>query len=151
MESRTLHRLLYCSKARLETIATMDETLSEILSISQKRNSAVMVTGALLCCDGWFLQALEGPMIDVLETYGRVMRDPRHHDLTVLEAAAARERLFPEWGMCGLALSPVDEQIIKTLESSGGFHKARTVPQSALKLLGTVRKIQNNQPDDLLI
>ena len=127
------------------------EMLPEILSISQERNSAIEVTGALLCCDGWFLQVLEGPMVNVLETYGRVLRDSRVEDLTVVEAASVRERRFPEWGMCGLVLSSVDRQIIKTLETNGGFHRARTMPKSALKLLETVRRIQNTQPDNLLI
>ena len=76
-------------------------------------------------------------MVNVLETYGRVLRDSRVEDLTVVEAASVRERRFPEWGMCGLVLSSVDRQIIKTLETNGGFHRAHTMPKSALKLLET--------------
>jgi Sensors of blue-light using FAD len=145
MSSAKLHRLIYCSKARLDVMGSIEAALPEILSVAQKRNSAVNVTGALLCCDGWFLQALEGPMVNVLETYGRVMRDPRHDGLTLVEATPTRERLFSQWSMCGLSLSPVDKQIVKTLESNDGFHQARIRPQSALKLLGTVRQIQSKR------
>lgn len=145
MSSTNLHRLVYCSKARLDIVARMDTVLPEILSIAQKRNAAVNVTGALLCCDGWFLQALEGPMVNVLETYGRIVRDPRHLTATVIEATPTRERLFSQWSMCGVALSPVDKEIVNALESNGGFHQARTKPASALKLLGTVRKIQSTR------
>ena len=151
MSSTNLHRLVYCSKARLDVIENIDAVLPEILAVAQKRNSAVQVTGALLCCDGWFLQALEGPMVNVLETYGRITRDPRHESASVVEATPTRERLFPNWSMCGVALSPVDNQIVKALESNGGFHQARTKPQSALKLLGTVRQIQMTRSGALLI
>lgn len=140
-----LHRLIYCSKARVDLTGSMETVLPEILAVAKKRNSAVNVTGALLCCDGWFLQALEGPMVKVLETYGRIVQDPRHESATIVEAAPARERLFSSWSMCGVALSPVDKQIVKTLESNGGFHQARTKPQSALNLLKTVRQIQSKR------
>ena len=72
-----LHRLLYCSRVRLIGKSSIKEELPTILKIAQARNSAVDVTGALLVCNGWFVQELEGPMQPVLETYGRITRDPR--------------------------------------------------------------------------
>lgn len=100
-----LHRLVYCSEASEPIIRSMDVALPQILAVAQARNSAVGVTGSLLVCNGWFLQALEGPMKAVLETYGRVLRDPRHLNLKIINATPTRERHFAEWSMCGLQLS----------------------------------------------
>jgi Sensors of blue-light using FAD len=126
----------------MPAIGSMDVALPQILAVAQARNSAVGVTGALLVCNGWFVQALEGPMKAVLETYGRVMKDPRHEGLKVIEATPTRERHFSEWSMCGLQLSPVDREIVETLESGGTFDPSRFSGEKAIGLLRAVAQMQ---------
>lgn len=138
-----LHRLVYCSRARPAAVAEMDATLAAILEVSRRRNKAVEVTGALLACGGWFLQALEGSKTAVTETYERIWEDPRHDEHKVIDEAAVSERLFSEWNMCGLHLSPTDQQIVKTLESSGSYDPTRLLAPAAIKLLVTIRQIQS--------
>jgi hypothetical protein len=137
-----LHRLLYCSKVRLTPTTSIDVELPKILKVAQAHNRAVDVTGALLVCNGWFLQELEGPMQSVLETYGRITRDPRHEELTLIEAIPTRERSFANWSMCGLQVSPVDREIVQVLSSGGSFDPTRLSATRALNLLVTVGKMQ---------
>lgn len=121
---------------------SIEDELSKILKVAQARNSAVDVTGALLVCDGWFVQELEGPMQPVLKTYGRIKRDPRHEQLTIIEAIPTGERHFANWSMCGLQVSAVDREIVQVLSSSGAFNPTKLSAARALNLLVSVGKMQ---------
>ncbi|MEQ1783336.1 MAG: BLUF domain-containing protein [Hyphomonadaceae bacterium] len=145
-----LHRLVYCSRIGLIAKTSIDLELPAILKIAQARNSAVDVTGALLVCNGWFVQALEGPMQPVLETYGRITRDPRHEQLTIIEATPTRERHFANWSMCGLQVSPVDREIVQVLSSGGAFDPTKLSAARALNLLVAVGKMQQKAAAVLL-
>lgn len=120
----------------------MEDALHEILKVSQVRNSAVDVTGALLVCNGWFVQALEGPMQAVLQTYGRITRDPRHEEAKVIQAIPTQERHFAGWSMCGRQVSPVDREIVHVLSSGGAFDPTKLGAERALNLLLVVGKMQ---------
>jgi len=123
----------------------IDDALAGILTIAQARNSACDVTGALLICNGWFVQVLEGPMQAVLQTYGRITRDPRHAELTIIEATPTRDRHFAEWSMCGLGFSPVDREIVGVLSAGGAFDPTRLNATRALNLLASVGKMQRTR------
>jgi hypothetical protein len=135
-------RLVYCSKARFSTAQSIDDALPGILQIAQARNSACDVTGALLVCNGWFVQVLEGPMQAMLQTYGRITRDSRHDELTIIEATPTRDRHFPNWSICGLRVSPVDREIVGVLSAGGAFDPTRLSAARALNLLTSVGKMQ---------
>lgn len=139
------HRLVYCSRMRLGSGQSIDDALPGILQIAQARNSACGVTGALLVCNGWFVQVLEGPMQAVLQTYGRITRDPRHDELTIIEATPTRDLHFPDWSMCGLRVSPVDREIVEVLSAGGAFDPTRLSAARALSLLTSVGKMQRTR------
>jgi hypothetical protein len=130
------------AKVGLASGTSIDAELPNILKVAQVCNGAVDVTGALLACNGWFVQEPEGPMQSVLETYGRITRDPRHKELTTIEAIPKRERHFANWSMCGLQISPVDREIVQVLSSGGAFDPTRLGPARALNLLIAVGKMQ---------
>jgi hypothetical protein len=138
-----LHRLIYFSRARPETIAEMDAVFPEILRRAMQRNSDAGITGSLLACDGWFLQALEGPMMKVLRVFGRIRNDRRHEGITVIKAEPIETRAFASSNMCGRHLSPGDDAIVSTLESHHAFEPAKPTPASALNLLHIVRMLQS--------
>ena len=141
----TFHRLVYFSRTRPSALGAMDEALPRILKVAQERNGAAAVTGALLACGQWFLQALEGSKLSVLETYARILKDPRHQEQKVITEATSTERLFAGWSMCGLQLSPTDSQIVQTLESSAVFNPAKLTAAGATKLLVTITQIQSKR------
>lgn len=86
----------YFSSAAGELTA---EALSDILSLSQRKNAASGVTGLLCHYDGSFLQFLEGQKEVVLDTYARIIADPRHVGLIEVCNRPISERAFGDWSM----------------------------------------------------
>jgi hypothetical protein len=89
-----LERIVYVSRAA-------DPGFAEVLGIvrtAHRMNPAAGVTGALLCLDGWFAQALEGEAPGLDAVWERVVRDPRHSGL---------ERRIRERGLCRLFACPL--------------------------------------------
>ena len=75
-------RLIYASrlKKKLDHAA-----VEKIADVSRRNNKKLGVTGALCSSPRGFLQILEGPPEAVNELYNRIVRDPRHADVTLLE------------------------------------------------------------------
>jgi hypothetical protein len=97
--SRKLPAMRYIIYVSAATHRMQDRELIALLEISRARNFASGISGMLLYKDGSFMQLLEGPPQCVAETYDRIARDPRHHDLTILRDGAIDERNFPDWSM----------------------------------------------------
>jgi len=93
-----LVRLLYASRA-LPTLDT--EELGAILRHSRHWNSKQGVTGVLCLCEtaSLFLQVLEGGRAPVNALYNRIVRDPRHSEVTLLAYEEIGERRFAGWSM----------------------------------------------------
>jgi hypothetical protein len=143
-ELEALHGLVYVSRSRPETGVDMDVTVAGILAAAKPRNAACHVSGALLSCDGWYVQALEGPQARVLETFGRISRDRRHDAMRVLKTGPIAERQFPVWSMCGRRLSPTDDAILSVLENTAAFVPASLTHSKALALLRSVQDLQTS-------
>jgi hypothetical protein len=135
-----MHRLIYVS--RQKPIADLDHEIGLIIRASIANNRACAVTGLLLAHDGWFIQALEGPATEVLETYSRIVDDPRHSDCQVIAAGPAERREFADWDMCARRLTAGDDAILDALSLRRVFAPADLTPRNALRLLKAVRGIQ---------
>ncbi len=102
-----LVRLLYASRA----LAPIDEALvASILEKAHAHNAAHGITG-ILCTSAErdvFLQVLEGGRAAVNDLYGRILRDPRHRDVTLLDYAEIAERRFATWRMGNVRLNRVN-------------------------------------------
>ena len=140
----TFHRLLYFSRAQPDVIANLDRVFPEILADAIKRNTEADITGALLAVDGWFLQALEGPHVNVVATFKRISNDKRHSSVTLIKAEPMRGRSFGTWTMCGRSLSPTDNAILDALGRRRTFHPNLLGATKALELLHSVVKIQTS-------
>ncbi len=139
--SRSLHRLIYCSRQLLRP-GDEDEQLGEIIRASAQNNRDASLTGLLLLHDDYFVQALEGPAEAVLTTYGRIGDDPRHEATKVLAAGPATAREFSDWNMCARRITPADTAILDTLARRGPFNPTKLSGRAALSLLTAVRGIQ---------
>jgi hypothetical protein len=141
--SNTLHQLIYASRIRIPW-PDQSREVDEIIKASVRNNSAADLTGLLLVHEGWFVQALEGPVEAVLTTYGRICDDPRHEDTRVLHAGPGESRSFEDWHMCARRLTPADEAILDTLSMRGLFEPHKLTARQALRLLKTVRGVQQS-------
>jgi len=91
-----MYYLIYISTA----VKLMNpQELTEILTISRKKNLENNITGMLLYAEGTFIQVLEGAEQDVLSTYRTIIMDLRHKNLIKLVSAPIEKRAFPEWSM----------------------------------------------------
>ena len=61
-----------------------EEELTNILTRSRQKNSALGITGILLYFNGNIIQVLEGQQDQVARVYERIKRDPRHNQLIEL-------------------------------------------------------------------
>jgi len=76
-----------------------ESQLFELLQKARAKNSALGVTGMLLCKDGKFLQVLEGEKPKVRQLFETIMRDPRHEGILTLQEGVSDHREFPDWSM----------------------------------------------------
>lgn len=92
-----LVRLLYASRS---ASPVSGELIQDILAQSRQHNQDAGITGVLCVCHGEvFMQALEGGREEVNRLYGKLVRDPRHSDVVLLEYAEITERRFSSWRM----------------------------------------------------
>jgi hypothetical protein len=93
-----LTRILYASRA---TDVIDEAFLRSVLESSRSNNLEHGITGVLCVYPGRnvFLQALEGARTAVNALYCTIVRDPRHHDITLIDYAEIEQRLFASWRM----------------------------------------------------
>jgi len=95
-----LIRLTYFSRNRLnEWYGSKDCGIAEILATSVANNLRDCTTGALICDDRWFVQAMEGAESKVSAAFERILRDQRHRDVSLVTMQAVAERRFPNHAM----------------------------------------------------
>ncbi|MFC3067987.1 BLUF domain-containing protein [Phenylobacterium soli] len=136
-----LYRLMYFSTAQPAACGDLAESLGAILAASTRRNGALNLTGALLACNGRFLQALEGERSAVQQVFGAIAADPRHRDVTVIESREVSSRSFPGWLMCARAAAPQE------LASGDGFAPERLSPAGALGALMLLSDMEHQELD----
>ena len=121
-----LYRLVYASKNHLQgSDVEIAHAVSQILAASQRNNTAVNVTGALMFNAGAFAQVLEGPQQGVESTFERIQCDPRHGDVTVLQCGPVESRSFTNWSMAFVGQSAMGRTRWEGIASASGFDLAR--------------------------
>jgi hypothetical protein len=138
-----LHHLVYVSQRVIGVNQISEsEVVDQILQPSIRNNSKLNVTGALLLCDNWFVQTLEGRRIDVDMIFERISRNINHKHIKKLFAGPIAKRNFPIWSMCASILAPTDRAIIDVLETSGKFDGNKLDGSAAMRLLLAVGRLQ---------
>ncbi|WP_431283700.1 BLUF domain-containing protein [Humitalea sp. 24SJ18S-53] len=90
-----LTQLIYASRP----FGFTESGLDDILLAARRNNARRGITGALICRSDLFMQMLEGPRTLVTETFGRILQDDRHVDVSLIWTGDTNERLFPQWDM----------------------------------------------------
>lgn len=90
-----LSRLTYFSEQN--PLVSVD--MLKLMQSCQRNNTQVGVTGVLYYNGSSFIQVLEGGRIEVSWIFHRICKDPRHHNIVLIECASVPKRLFPNWSM----------------------------------------------------
>ncbi len=113
-----LVRLIYASRSARPVTS---ELIEDILSQSRRHNLETGLTGVLCVCHGnVFIQVLEGSREEVNRLYGKLLRDERHTDVTLLEYAEIDARRFASWRMGRVDLDKLNIGVV--LKYSEGPH-----------------------------
>ncbi|BCX82473.1 hypothetical protein MIT9_P2059 [Methylomarinovum caldicuralii] len=107
-------RLSYISQAAR---AFGDEELDAMLEKFRANNRARDISGVLYQGNGMFMQVLEGPKEAVEETFRRIRKDPRHHDVHLIEKTPIEKRRFGDFGM---AFNRLRDEDFRTLAQEMG-------------------------------
>ena len=124
-----LQHFFYVSRADDDT--THDD-VAAILQVSQARNAALGLTGALLFTGSHFAQVLEGEPAALDAVIASIVRDPRHHSVRVLCREPVAERRFSSWAM-GYLLSTGAADLVEQVLDAGDVPLER-----ARRLIGTL-------------
>lgn len=130
-----IFRIIYCSRNAIEP-DDRDRSITQILAAARRNNAEVGLTGALLYNEGTFVQALEGDFEAVQSTFERILGDPRHQEIVVLQAETVGAPIFTEWTMA--FAEPEDKQAAKSLLSQAMAHPGDRVAAQVLDLLDRV-------------
>ena len=114
---RTMYRLIYKSRSS----GPVDrDSVRRILHSSMEMNREHGVRGALLATATHFLQVLEGEYEALNETFSRIMKDPRHHDIRLVHFAPAGRQLFRDWAMRGFGVFDLNRDLEEELKEKYG-------------------------------
>lgn len=73
--------------------------LTEIINCYESSNKLHSITDIFFFDKGHFGQILEGARSAVEETWSRIQKDSRHHNIELLGITEIDERRFPQWSM----------------------------------------------------
>lgn len=138
----TLLSVLYVSSA---TASFSDSQLIDFLRAWRDFNSAHAVTGFLLYEKGNFMQALEGPALDVNRLIDNIRDDPRNKGMIILWKKTITQREFPTWCMGfrkSSDLSPEDQRAFSSLlDDVHEDEKFRSNPGAGHKMLAQFKNV----------
>ena len=89
-----LYQVLHISRA---ANAAFDISDLDILKQGVHRNSARGISGFLRREQGHYIQVLEGPRDSLIELLDKIMRDPRHFNMRILDLRRIEEREYRDW------------------------------------------------------
>ena len=101
-DAQSVFRLVYRSQSRIDADESKTE-LGGIFTTARHNNKRLGITGALVITDDAFAQALEGDESAVRGLYETIRQDPRHENVTLLEAGPVEDRVFGRWAMAKVA------------------------------------------------
>ena len=99
-----IHYVTYVSRMTLKAGIT-PRTLSDIMTVAQRENSAHQITGFLCFGNGYFFQYIEGEKSSIEQLFGNIQRDGRNRDVTLKSKGVIEERLFQDWQMLMVNIS----------------------------------------------
>ncbi len=98
-----MHIIIYMS--RFTRILDEDE-LASLFGIAAAKNRETGITSALLHDGRRLIQAIEGKREMVSALMGKLERDARHHQISLVHRSAIQSRQFDSWPMRAARLEP---------------------------------------------
>lgn len=127
-----LTRLVYASKISDDF---NNDDIHKIIRKAKNNNSELNITGYLCFNHNYFLQCLEGGRTSVNQIYHKIVKDPRHEDLTIIDYSEINQRIFHDWAM-GLYIDSMDNRSLNLqFSKSDSFNPFELSGEGAILLL----------------
>jgi hypothetical protein len=122
----SLYRFLYCSNYALQSSgAALATELKRILGSAVRHNETDGISGGLVFSRNHFVQVLEGDQKAVARTFSRIMTDPRHNEIILIETKPIAERMFAAWSMGYAGNSALFDTIRDSMTAAGVIDPSR--------------------------
>jgi Sensors of blue-light using FAD len=113
---KLITQLVYISESSCDPNSERGQILlREILTTARRRNAADGITGYLLVGPNWFAQVLEGPSRAVSALFHRLLADPRHSKVQLVDTRLIAERRFSSWTMEASVVADAELEITELL------------------------------------
>jgi len=133
-----LVRLVYHSRRRYDRARPTADQVADIVAISVANNQCDDITGGLIHDPKWFVQVLEGPEAVVSRTFERILRDPRHSDVALVNMQPIAMRRFGAWWMAASGFSEDTAPLFRHYCESDRFDPQFMLPDRLIELVDAV-------------
>ncbi len=86
--------------------------LSKIKATAESTNGSLGISGMLVAGNDRFLQCLEGGREAVNRLYSKIVKDPRHREIFLLDYREVPHRDFDRWSMGFILLTKAKSEIV---------------------------------------
>lgn len=115
--------LYHCIYTSVQTHVLPDGDITQLVKHSRTKNAEHGLTGILLHVGNTFFQVLEGSAEAIDELYNKILKDPRHMQITRIIFETIPHRYFADSSMSLTALSPLE--LSQLLEIPGSEQQDR--------------------------
>lgn len=110
------------------------QKIAEIVASAQFHNAKNGITGLLLVTGDYFVQSLEGSRKALTATMSRILSDPRHIDIEIVEMVPVFRRNFFSWDMYETII-PLEDPVLRQFATGRVFNPYELDPASLRELL----------------
>jgi hypothetical protein len=136
-----LFRLVFYSRNRItESGKSVAKEMRAILDASSRNNPPASLTGALIFNDQYFAQIMEGDRAAVTNRFCKIINDPRHSNLVIVEAKPIEQRMFTDWSMAYAGHSDEIDRIYIRHSVTIGFNPRAMTPGSLTAFIADLVK-----------
>ncbi|MCF8880101.1 BLUF domain-containing protein [Hyphobacterium sp. SN044] len=97
-----LYRLIYTSKPMIELRpGALSGDFGRVIRDGMRNNLRDGITGALVHTRCRFIQLMEGERNTIFRTFCRILENPIHEEVALIEFAPAANRSFTRWTVAG--------------------------------------------------
>lgn len=126
-----LFRLVFYSRNRIpESGKSVVKEMRAILDATTRNNPPANLTGALIFNDQYFAQIMEGDRAAVTNRFCKIVNDPRHSAIVIVEAIPIEQRMFTDWSMAYAGHSDEIDRIYIKHSTTIGFNPRTMTPAS---------------------
>lgn len=113
--------------------------VANIIEVAKKENKSTHVTGLLCFSQKYFLQCIEGSRKAINKTYHRILNDPRHTDIVMLDYQEIIQREFSDWWMGYIPESSLTKNLNMIYSGNPEFSPYEMSGESAHQMMVALR------------